>query len=120
MNDVIDDPRQRMAALGSDRVRLARFARDAALSVPGVADTDSGTTGVFVTGGGGQRVPGVTCVAAAGGGYDVAMRLRCELVPLPDLGARVKVAVRHAAAASGLVVADLRVEIVDVIKPGRA
>ena len=73
-----------------------------------------------MTAGGGQRIAGVTCVAAAGGGYDVALRLRCELVSLPELGERVKLVVRHAAAASGLAVSDLRVDIVDVVDPGRA
>ena len=103
-------------------MRLARLARDAALRVPGVADTESGTTGLYVTAGGGERVPGVTCVAAQAGGYDVMLRLRCELVPLLELGDHVIVAVRQAAgtAAGSAAVADLRVEIVDVVEPGRA
>jgi hypothetical protein len=121
MTDVNDDPpRDSSTAPKSDRVRLARLARDAALQVPGVADTDSGTTGLFATAGGGERVPGVTCVAAHAGGYDVALRLRCELVPLPALGEHVNVAVRQATAVGDLPVAGLRVEIVDVVEPGCA
>jgi hypothetical protein len=75
---------------------------------------------MFVTAGGSERVPGVTCTAAQAGGYDIALRLRCELVPLMELGEDVMVAVRRAAAmaAGSLKVADLRIEIIDVVEPG--
>ena len=121
MNDVVvDRPPAAAQATRSERVGLAQAAREAALAVPGVAGTDSGPTGLFTTAGGGQRIAGVTCVAAVDGGYDVALRLRCELVDLPALGERVKLVVRHAAARNGLVVSDLRVDIVDVVDPGQA
>ena len=120
MTDVLDLPPRTGATLRSARVALARLVRDAALGVPGVVVLDYGPAGLFMTAGGGQRIPGVTCVAAGGGGYDVALRLRCALVPLLELGERVETAVRQAAAAAGLELSALTIEIVDVIDPGRA
>lgn len=83
----------------SDRVRLARLARETALRVPGVVGTSTSPLGVYVTAAGdGERLEGVTCVSAAGGGYAVSLRLVCDLVPLPSLGERVRTAVGRAAA----------------------
>ena len=107
------------STVGSERFRLARLAHDAALRVPGVADTDTGPMGRFVTVGGGERLDGVTCVAAEGG-FDVSLRLVCELVPLPELLTNVKAAVQRAALAAGIPVADLNVFVADVVEPGRA
>ena len=59
------------SATGSERFRLARLARGVALQVPGVVGADTGSMGLCITVGGGERLEGVTCVAAAGGGYDV-------------------------------------------------
>ncbi len=87
-------------AVGSERVRLARLARAAALRVPGVLGTDSGPGNLFVTVGGGERLEGVVCAAAKEGGYEVALRLVCGMVALPQLGERVKAAVSKAAATS--------------------
>ena len=113
MTGLSDPPRAH--APTPERVRLAQVVRNAALGVPGVLETDPGPAGRFLTAGGGERILGVTSVAAAGGGYDVALRLRCELVPLHELGATVTVAVRQAAAAIGVVISDLRVQITDVV-----
>lgn len=104
------------SAAGSERVRLARVARDAALQVPGVVDTDSGPMGRFITVGGGQRLGGVTCIAAQDGGFDVSLRLRCAMVPLPELLARVQLAVRQLASQAGLRVATLDVLVADVVE----
>ena len=108
------------SASGSERVALARVSRDAALSVAGVVITDDGPAGRFMTVGGGERVGGVTCVASADGGYDVALHVRCEPVALLELAEHVKIAVRRAAASSGLMLSDLEVGIVDVVDPGWA
>ena len=107
-------------APGSPRVRLARLAGDAALRVPGVAATDSGPTGLYVTVGGGQRVQGVRCVAAGSGDYEVSLRLCCELVPLPALGEAVRASVTRAATAAGIAVGEVNVLIADVVEPERA
>jgi hypothetical protein len=104
---------------GSERVRLARLARAAALRMPGVASVDAGPTGLFFTAGGGERLDGVTCVAASGGGYDVSLRLRCELVPLHELADAVKTAVSHDASLAGIALADVSVLITDVVEPER-
>jgi hypothetical protein len=101
----------------SDRFRLAIIARDAALAVPGVVATDPGPQNVWVTGDHGERVEGVMCVAAAAGGYDISLRLKCELVPLLSLGSTVAETVRRAAGGGGYRVDDLRVEIADVAEP---
>jgi hypothetical protein len=102
----------------SDRFRLARVARDAALSVPGVVATDPGRTGMFVTLDGAGRVEGVICVAAPEGGYDLSLRLMCAFVSLPALGEAVKAAVRAAAAGSGLAAATVSVHIAEIVGPG--
>jgi hypothetical protein len=87
----------------SERVRLARVVRDAALRVPGVAGTDVGPLGAFMTGADdGERLEGVSCIAAPGGGYDVSLRLVCDLVPLHPLGELVRAAVGRAAATAGI------------------
>jgi hypothetical protein len=104
----------RPAQAGSDRVRLARLARDAALRVPGVAGTDAGRTGRFVTVGDGQHLPGVLCVAGTGG-YDVSLRLVCELVPLAELGERVRAAVRRSAA--GLPLESVSIHVAGLVGP---
>lgn len=90
-------PAARPVPARSERVRLARLARDAALRVPGVAGADAGPDGRFVTVGDGQRLAGVMCVASTGG-YDVSLRLVCELVPFVELGKSVRTAVRRATA----------------------
>ncbi len=89
-------------AAGSERFRLARLARDAALRVPGVIGTDIGPMGSFITAGGGERLEGVICAATRDGGYEVSLRLVCALVPLPALGELVKHAVTRSASLAGI------------------
>jgi hypothetical protein len=101
---------------GSERVRLARLARIAALGVPGVRTADRGPTGLCFTAGGGERIDGVACVATRSGGYDVSLCLICELVALPTLGDQVGDAVRGGAYATGIAVNAIDVHVVDVME----
>ncbi|MGI8713709.1 MAG: hypothetical protein ACR2NR_11105 [Solirubrobacteraceae bacterium] len=87
---------------GSERFRLARLAREASLRVPGVVDSDTGPMGLFITVGEGERLEGVICAATRDGGYEVSLRLVCELVPLLALGEQVKGAVTRSAALAGI------------------
>jgi hypothetical protein len=98
----------------SERARLARLARAAALLVPGVVGTDPGSTGLCFTASGGERVDGVTCVAAGAGGYEVSLCLVCRLVALRALGDQVSAAVRRAAAVAGIAVDVIHVHVVDI------
>jgi hypothetical protein len=105
----------------SDRVRLARAARQAALTVRGVRAMDAGPAGTFMTGvGDGERLPGVTCVAAPEGGYEVSLRLVAGLVALRPLGERVRAAVVRVASFAGIELAGVTVHFVDlsVEEPG--
>jgi hypothetical protein len=79
-----------IAGDGSERIRLARVALAAALSVPGVARADGGPLRAHRTPVG-DSVPlvGVVCAAAADGGYAVSLRLIAGLVPLPALADRI-------------------------------
>lgn len=98
----------------SERVRLARLARAAALLVPGVLDTDPGRAGLCFTASGGERVEGVTCVAAGIGGYEVSVYVVCRLVALRALGDQVGTAVSRAASIAGIAVDAIHVHVVDV------
>jgi uncharacterized alkaline shock family protein YloU len=98
----------------SPRLRLARAARDAALDVPGVHDTDAGPLGLYLTAAGGQRVEGVVCAATREGGYEISLKLIADLVPLPALSERVQTAVRRAARSAGLTLSAVSVEITGV------
>ncbi|HLI61547.1 MAG TPA: hypothetical protein VKV21_17970 [Solirubrobacteraceae bacterium] len=100
------------------RIALAALARDVALTVNGVAGLDDGPAGLFVTAGGGERIGGVRCVAAPEGGYEVSLRLVCELVPLLDLADRVRAAVTEAARAAELRLASVTITIADVVEEG--
>jgi hypothetical protein len=104
------------SAAPSDRVRAALLAREAALAEPGVVDLDAGIAGRFATVGGGTRVAGVTAAAAPGGGYDVAVRLVCEMVKLHPLADRVRTAIEAEAEFRKLSLASLDIEIVDVVE----
>jgi hypothetical protein len=109
----------RAPSVESERVHLARLARDAALRVAGVAGTDIGPLGAFVTGAGdGERVEGVICVAVKGGGYDVSLRLVCGLVPLHPLGERVRTAVNRAAAIAGVKLERVSVHFAELAAGG--
>ncbi len=99
----------------SPRLTLAALARDTALAVDGVVALDAGAGGLFVTAGGGARVPGVRCLAAPEGGYDVALRLVCRLVPLHPLAETVRRAVAAAAAGTHLELATVTITVADVV-----
>jgi len=105
----------------SDRVRLARAARQAALAVRGVRAMDAGFSGTFMTGGGdGERLYGVTCIAVPEGGYEVSLRLVAGLVALHPLGERVRSAVVRVASFAGIELADVTVHFasLSVEEPG--
>ena len=106
-------------AYGSPRVHLARLARDAAVHVDGVVAADPGPSGFFATTGGEARVDGVRCVAAGAGAYDVALCLRCNLVPLLEVGESVRTSVVRVASMAGIGLADVNVLIADVVEPRR-
>jgi hypothetical protein len=99
----------------SDRVRLARAARQAALTVCGVRAMDAGPAGTFMTAAGdGERLPGVTCIAAAEGGYELSLRLVAGLAALHPLGERVRAAVVRVASFAGIELADVTVHFADL------
>lgn len=102
----------------SPRLHLARAARDSALRVAGVLALDSGADGRFAVVSGDERIDGVLCVATAEGGYDVALRLVCALVPLIELGERVRAQVRATATAASLPLATISVHVAGVAAPG--
>jgi hypothetical protein len=103
----------------SDRVRLAGVALTAALGVPGVlaAQTDPLGTRVTETSAG-ERLEGVSCVAAPGVGYDVLLRLICGLVALQPLGERIRAAVMRAAAIAGITVQSVSVYFAELAVEG--
>jgi hypothetical protein len=98
----------------SERFRLARLARAAALAVPGVLDAAAGPGGLFVTVERDERVEGVLCAATHEGGYEVTLRLICELVPLLELSERVSAAVGHAATVARLPLDGVHVHVAAV------
>lgn len=85
-----------------------------ALADEAVVALDAGVGGLFVTAGGGYRVPGVRCLAAPEGGYDVALRLVCRLVPLPAVADRVRAAVTEAARTAELNLVTVTITIADL------
>jgi len=115
MNESLSPPVGREGSVGSERFRLARLARDAALRVVGVVATDTGPTGMFITVDGDQRLEGVLCVATKDGGYEVTLQLICRLVPLLELGEQVKATVRRTADVAGLPVQSVSVHVVGLI-----
>ena len=99
----------------SERVRLARAARQAALTVRGVRAMDAGPAGTFVTGAGdGERLVGVTCIAAPGGAYEVSLSLVVGLVALEPLAQRVRAAVIRVASFAGIELADVSIHFADL------
>jgi hypothetical protein len=118
---VIGGPSPRVRLAGpSPRVRLAQLTREAALAIRGVDDLDSGPAGAFCTAGAGHRIGGVTCTTAPEGGFDVSLRLRCELVPLQAVAKRVRTAVQTAAAGEDLAVRSVTIVVTDVAEPEHA
>jgi hypothetical protein len=103
----------------SDRVRLARAARQAALAVRGVRALDAGSAATFMTGADdGERLEGVTCIAAPEGGYEVSLRLVADLVALHPLGERVRVAVVRVASFADIELASVSVHFVGLNAEG--
>lgn len=107
------------SAAPSERAQLARLALDAALGVDGVVSSHAGPLGTRVTADREERLPGVLATALAGGGYSVELHLVTEVVPLPQLAARVRLRVERAAASAGLADAlgPVDITIEDVVLP---
>jgi hypothetical protein len=76
---------------------------------------DAGPGQTFMTGAGdGERLDGVTCIAAPEGGYEVSLRLVAGLVALRPLGERVQAAVVRVARFAGIELAGVRVHFADL------
>jgi hypothetical protein len=76
---------------------------------------DAGSAGAFMTGAGdGERLQGVTCIAAPEGGYEVSLRLVAGLVALHPLGQRVRAAVVRVARFAGIDLARVSVHFADL------
>jgi hypothetical protein len=101
----------------SPRMLLASMTYDVAMRTRGVVRTDVGPGGLFVCVGDGQRVEGVTCVAAADGGYEISLRLVCALMPLQPIAEQVRTVVGARAVAAGIHVTSVNVQITDVTGP---
>ena len=82
----------------------------------GVVRTDVGPAGLFVSAGDGERVEGVTCVAAGDGGYEISLRLVCALTPLRRSPSRCARVLRKRSPA-GIPVASVNVQVADVAGP---
>jgi hypothetical protein len=119
MTMAVRAPRPATDTRATERVRLARLARDVALTVPGVVDLDSGPRGLHVTLDGGCRIEGVRCVATDTGAYEVSLRLICGLVALPTLGSAVRSRVAGKAARGGLPVDSVLVHVAGVVEADR-
>jgi hypothetical protein len=104
-------------SVASPRLQLARLARFAALGTSGVLDADSGPGGHFVTVSHDERVGGVTCIAVGDSGYEVSLRLVCALVPLSAVARAVCARVTAAAVRSGLPLARVNVDVVEIRDP---
>ena len=108
---------------GSDRVRLARLALDAALVVPDVLGAEAGVHGVRVTAdppAGPLR--GVSVIAQADGRYAVDLRLVARIVPLVTLGEEVRRRVQASALRDGLAdrLGTVNVEFARLLTPEEA
>ena len=68
---------------------------------------------------GGGQIPGVVCMAAAGGGYDVTVYVTARPVPLKPLGERVMTQIVGAVETAGFEqdLADVRVVVLDIATP---
>ncbi len=105
----------------SPRVGLARVARNAALTVDGVAEVGPRPVSGRYTGEGTERLEGVLAVAEPGGGHGVTVYLAVEPVRLHELGDRVREQVAAAAAEAGLgdELRSVDVVIEDIVEPSR-
>ncbi len=86
----------------SERVRLSRLALAQALAVEGVIRADSGPLGTQVTLDGRERLAGVTAAALPEGRYGVTLHLVAQLVPLHELGGRIRARIKRAASLAGI------------------
>ena len=66
----------------------------------------------------GERLEGVSCVAAPAGGYDVSLRLVCGLVALHPLAERIRAAVMRAAAIAEITVQSVSVHFAELVAAG--
>ena len=101
----------------SPRVRLARFALETALSVPGVVGGDPGPARLRVTADGpGEPLQGVSVTAEPGGSYAVDLCLVAGMVPLKALADQVRRKVRSRVRRAGLTdqLGPVNVEFVDL------
>jgi len=104
----------------SERVALARLALAAALAQPGVVGAQAGAGLPRVTSTrSGSLLSGVAVFAAAGGRYEVDLRLVAELVPLDQLADRVRARLATAAKRKGLaaLLGAVNIEFVDLAAP---
>ena len=86
----------------SVRLRLAAFARAAALATRGVVGLDAGRAGMRMTASEGLRVDGVVCAAMPDGRYQVSVHLVAAMVPLRQLADAVRARIERDAAIAGL------------------
>ena len=86
----------------SERVRLARAALDACLTLDGVAGGHPGKSRMRFTASGTERIVGVVAVPGPDGRFALSLHLVVHPVPLQPLAADVRRAVAVAAASQGL------------------
>jgi len=85
----------------SERLALARLAREAALDSHEVASLDPRPSSAATTSGG-ERVEGVASLAAPGGAYELTLYVIARPVSLHRLGEQLRQRVRRSAEAHGL------------------
>lgn len=93
----------RLAATGSDRVRLATLALETTCAIAAVLGGEAGPSGVLVTvGADGRHLTGVQAVAEPDGRYAITLGVRTALVPLGPLADEIRTRVTQAADSGGL------------------
>lgn len=105
----------------SARARLARLAREAALTAPGVVGLSAGPGGQFVAADRGERLTGVGAAARSDGRYDVRLAVTVgePVPPLHELADAIRGLLAAAAGAEGLTeeLGSVDVAIADVVDP---
>jgi hypothetical protein len=107
-------------SVGSDRVRLARLALEAALAVPNVVAAEAGLHGMCVIADrAGGVLRGVSVTADGGGRYAVDLCLVACVAPLVPLGEEVRRRVQASAQRNGLAdeLSTVSVEFARVLTP---
>ncbi|MGI8593828.1 MAG: hypothetical protein ACR2ML_05600 [Solirubrobacteraceae bacterium] len=99
------------------RAELARLAARAAKKATGVVRLSAGTPPVHVTNVNGQRLEGVSVVAAEPGRYEVTVCLVALPAALPELAEEVRERVREGARIAGLgdALGPIAVRVQDVV-----